>query len=269
MKTAGSPPLRLVVSGCCGRMGRLICEEAVKDSDHFDLVGALEHRGHPGTGKSLPAKPALRATSDLPGLLEQADLLIEFTTPEATLEHAKMAAQAKVPMIIGTTGLSPGQMDQLFRETHKKIPIFISPNMSVGIFILRKTIGHVSEQLRRLNISIQEMRLSEAHHAKKKDRPSGTAKQLAKDIRESTGRVIPEDQIGVRRDEQFDVAGVHTVTFELGTERIILTHEATDRRLFAQGALLVARHFRQVCTEPKAYGMDDFMVALQKDAVGR
>ncbi|MBI3318189.1 MAG: 4-hydroxy-tetrahydrodipicolinate reductase [Candidatus Omnitrophica bacterium] len=260
------PParIRLVVSGCCGRMGSLIAEEAAKDSAHFDLAGALEHPGHPQVGKPYPAKPGLKVSDDLPGLLQQADLLMEFTTPEATLEHAGICAEAQVAMIIGTTGLSPEQTDRLFRETDKKIPIFISPNMSIGIFILRKMIGHVSEELRKLSVPIQEMKLSEAHHAKKKDRPSGTAKQLAKEIGEATGRVIPENQISVRRDEEFDVAGVHTVTFELGAEKLLLTHEATDRRLFAQGALWVARHFRQVCTEPKVYGMDDFMAQVPR-----
>lgn len=251
-------PLKIVVSGCCGRMGMLIIEEIVKEPAHFTLVGALEHPGHPRIGQPLPAKPNLKVGDNLPALLLKADLLIEFTTPEATLLHAKDAAEAGVAMIIGTTGLTSQQIDQLRSQIHGKIPVFISPNMSMGIFVLRKTVGDISKRLSRCGIPVH-MKLSETHHAKKKDRPSGTAKQLAKDVQEATGQVIPDDKISVTRDENYDVVGIHAVSFEIGAERITLEHEALDRRVFAQGALVAAKAFLKIDRKPGWYTMDDLV----------
>lgn len=256
-----SKPVRLVVSGCCGRMGSLIVEEALRDTGSFELAGGVEQEGHARIGQPLNPSSRSKVSSDLPQLLSQADLLIEFTTPHASLTHARQAAQAGKPMLIGTTGFSAQELEELRRHS-QKIPILWSPNMSIGVVVLRRTMAAVCELLRKFQLESKvSFRLSETHHAQKKDKPSGTARLLAEDLRRLSGRPLEDSQIESIREGE--VIGIHTVRFDLPAERIQLTHEAKDRRLFAQGALLVARHFHRVAPRPGWYTMDDFVSALE------
>jgi len=256
-------PGRLIVSGCCGRMGSLLIEEALQDHVHFQLVGGIEHPGHPQEGQPLPGNPTLRVGSDLSALLKNADLLIEFSTPEASISHAKAAAQMKVPMIIGTTGFSADQLGQL-QKLAQAIPIFWSPNMSIGIVIVRRAITSISKLLLNFGLAEQtKVSICETHHTQKKDSPSGTAKALAQELFKATGWLIKDEEIEARREG--DVVGIHSVTFQSGSEKIRLENEALDRRVFAQGALLVARGFRSLFKKPGWYGMDDFVSAVQKE----
>ena len=253
---------RLVISGCCGRMGTLLVEEAVKGSSQFDLTGALEQAGHPEIGKPLPAKPGLKISGDAASALASADLLIEFTTPEASLVHAQAAAKAGVPMIVGTTGFTSEQVDQL-KSLARRIPIFWSPNMSIGIVIVRRTIASVSKLLFDFGLAEQvKANISEVHHTKKLDKPSGTAKALAEELLKATGWLIRDEEIEAKREGE--VIGIHEVTFQAPSENITLRHEATARRVFAQGALLIAANFRKLWKKPGFYGMDDFVSAIEK-----
>lgn len=250
-------PIRLVISGCCGRMGSLIAEEAARDSAHFRIVGALEQPGHPQAGQPLPAQPALKVSTDAAACLQGADLLIEFTAPEATLANARAAAQARVAMLIGTTGLTLQQLEEL-RALARQIPVFWSPNMSIGIVILRRLIGSLYGLYRKFGLEgSASIQLSETHHIRKKDKPSGTAKLLAEEVRKVTGRSIPDEEIEARREGE--VVGLHSLSIQTGAEKITLQHEALDRRVFAQGALVAARHFMQSTPKPGLYGMDDFV----------
>jgi len=244
-------------------MGSLIVEEAGRDPGAFRLVGGVESAGHPQAGKSHPAHPALPVESDLGALLKKgADLVIEFTTPEATLAHAETAAKGRVPMVIGTTGLSPEQVKRL-KALSRQVPIFWSPNMSLGIVIARRAIGAVSRLLFQFGLGERaRARISETHHTQKKDSPSGTAKALRDELLKETGWLIRDEEIEARREGE--VIGIHSVTFDCPAEKITLTHEATDRRVFAQGVLVIARNFRRIWTKPGGYGMDDFVTALQK-----
>ena len=258
-------PVRIAVSGALGRMGSLIIEEALSRSADFQVAAALEYPGHPQLGQPLPAAPSLRPEGDVTAALARADLLIEFTTPEATLAHAKAAAQAHKPMVIGTTGLTPAQFEEL-RAIARQAPLFWSPNMSLGIVVVRRVIGAISELL--FNFGLAEktrVSMSETHHTRKKDTPSGTAKALRDELLKQTGWLIKDEEIEAKREG--DVIGSHSLTFECESEKITLTHEATDRRVFAQGALVVARHFRTLWTQPGWYGMDDFVSAMQKQKV--
>ena len=249
-------PIRLVVSGCCGRMGSLIIEEALKEPGYFELEAGVEQAGHPQAGKPVPGwgKPV---ETDLERALARADLLIEFTTPEASVSHARAAADGKIPILIGTTGFTPDQMEELKRIAHR-IPVFWSPNLSIGIVIVRQAIGAISQLLLGFGLAERtQVGISETHHTAKKDKPSGTAKALAQELLKTTGWLIRDEEIEARREG--DVIGVHSVTFRCPSENITLTHEATDRRVFAQGALLVARSFRQFGKKPGFYTMDDFV----------
>jgi 4-hydroxy-tetrahydrodipicolinate reductase len=262
MKTS-SPKIRLIINGCRGRMGTLLVEEALKQPSVFDLVGVTEYAEHPEIGKPLPQKPALKISGSLKPLLAKADLIVEFTTIESTLCHAREAAAAKVAMVIGTTGFSSDQFEQL-KKYAKQTPIFWSPNMSIGIVIIRRTIAAVSQLLQQFGLSEKtHIQLSETHHTKKLDKPSGTAKALAQQIFQSTGWLIKDEEIEARREG--DVVGIHSVVFECPSENLTLTHEATDRRVFAQGALLIAQNLQKISNKKAGWiTMDDAVTALQK-----
>lgn len=258
-----SSQVRLVVSGCCGRMGSLIVEEAAKEKNLslLQVVGGVEGTGHPQIGQNLPVIGSAKITSDLNELIHVANLIIEFTTPAATLNHAKTAAKAGIPLLIGTTGFTPEQFDQL-QTLSRQIPIFWSPNMSLGIVVVRRTIGSISQQILNFGLSDKtKVHISETHHTQKKDAPSGTAKTLRDELLKQTGWLIRDEEIEARREGE--IIGIHSVVFDLGSEKITLTHEATDRRVFAQGALVVARHLRELWAGPGFYGMDNFVSAIQ------
>ena len=245
-------------------MGSLIIEEGIKNSAYFHVVAAVEYSGHPQVDQPIPGVKNLKVSTDLKAALESADLLIEFTTPEATLKNAQLAAEMKVPMIIGTTGFSEQQLETL-KTAAKQIPIFWSPNMSIGIVIIRRTINAISQLL--FNFGLGEKtraQISETHHEKKKDKPSGTAKALAQELFKATGWLIRDEEIQAKREGE--VIGIHAVTFDTGTERISLQHEAMDRRVFAQGALLVAQNFHHLydLRHSGMYGMDEFVIAMEK-----
>ncbi len=243
-------------------MGTLLVEEAAKDPARFALVGAVEHAGHPQVGKPLPADPGVTVTDNLASALRGADLIVEFTVPEATLFNARAAAPSGVPMIIGTTGFTPEQLAEL-RRLSRKIPIFWSPNMSIGIVIVRRTIASLSKLLFDFGVAEKvKAEISEIHHTKKLDKPSGTAKALAQELLKATGWLIRDEEIEAKREG--DIVGVHAVTFRAPSENITLMHEATDRRVFAQGALLVAAHFQGLWKKPGFYSMDDFVSAIEK-----
>ncbi len=243
-------------------MGTLLVEEALKHPSVFELTGVTEYAEHPEIGKPLPQKPELKISGSIKELLSKADLIVEFTTVESTLCHAKEAAAAQVAMVIGTTGFSAEQFEQLKRYA-KKTPIFWSPNMSIGIVIIRRTIAAVSQLLAQFGLSEQtHIQLSETHHTQKLDKPSGTAKALAQQVFQSTGWLIKDEEIDARREG--DVVGIHSVVFQCPSENLSLTHEATDRRVFAQGALLIARNLRRFCKKTGWVTMDDVVTALQK-----
>lgn len=247
-------------------MGSLLVEEALRQKGHFQLTGVLEQAGHPEVGRPLPQKPDLKVSSNLDALIAQADLLVEFTTPDASVAHAKIAAQAKLPMVIGTTGFSEDQLDQL-RQFAKQTPIFWSPNMSIGITLVRRLIREGLALLTQLHLadpSSLKMEVFEIHHTQKKDAPSGTAKQLAQDLAAASGRNPTQIPIGFKREGE--VVGLHRIRLDLmGSERIVLEHEATSRKVFAEGALLAARHFyAQAKNRPGWYGMDDVVRSLAR-----
>ena len=255
-------PLRIVVSGCSGRMGSLILSEALQHPDQFEPTGALEHAGHPSIGQPVSGKPGLRVSDNLPELLKKADLLIEFTTPAASLSHAECAAAAKVPVVIGTTGFTEEQFKKL-KGLSRTVAIFWSPNMSIGIVIVRRAIAAISELLFGFGLGNEtKVAISETHHTQKKDRPSGTAKALAQELLQVTGWLVRDEEIEAKREGE--TIGIHSVTFHCPSEKITLTHEATDRQVFAQGALLVAHNFHKLGSKPNWYGMDDFVKFIQK-----
>ena len=219
--------VKVAVSGAAGKMGRRIIN-LVNQDDELRLVAALEQTGHSSIG-SLTGKVKI---SGNPAGIRDADCLIEFTAPEATIEHLAFALQYKRPMVIGTTGLNAQQKKKV-EEASAEVPIVFSPNMSVGVNLLFKLVKEAAEKL----TGDYTVDIIEAHHAHKKDAPSGTAKKLAEIIGSASGTEVRNIK-SIREDE---IVGDHRVIFEGGFDRIELLHSAKTRDVFARGALVAAK----------------------------
>ena len=234
--------IKLIISGCCGRMGQAIARRALADGA-FSLAAVLEAPGHEAIGRDYgailgqPGGGALRVVAAARQALSQGDVLIEFTTPDATVAHVHLAQNLRKPMVIGTTGLSDAQLETL-RLVSKTIPLVVSPNMSVGVNVLFELAQLAAT---RLGFSY-DIEVVESHHRQKKDAPSGTAKRLAEllaSIRMQASGSIPVHAIRVG-----DIVGDHTVVLAGPAERLELTHRAQSREVFAQGALKAAQFVR-------------------------
>jgi 4-hydroxy-tetrahydrodipicolinate reductase len=234
---------------------------AVRDDARFKWVGGTERKGHAVVGGfEVPV------VDDLKMLLGGCDVVIDFTSPEASLEHAKACAAAKVALVIGSTGFGEGAKAEL-AILAAQIPIVISPNMSVGVNLM---IEVAAELAKRLGDGF-EIDILEAHHRLKKDSPSGTALRLAEEIANAVGRSPkdfkqsrvgqvgerPRREIGIQALRGGDVVGEHTVYFFGEGERIELTHRASSREQFARGAVRAAAWV--VGKPPGLYGMGDVL----------
>ncbi|HNV86336.1 MAG TPA: 4-hydroxy-tetrahydrodipicolinate reductase [Candidatus Omnitrophota bacterium] len=247
--------IKLLVGGACGRMGGRIIHLALKDPD-FRLTGVFETSKHPGVGTSLSkflggAHADLSVEGGLEKVIEKGDVLIDFTSPEATPENLCRCIEHKKAIVIGTTGL-PEETLQLVEQAAKKIPIVQSPNMSLGVNLLFRLTELVAMKLG----DDYDIEIVEAHHRNKKDSPSGTALELARraarerDLdpgkafvygREGLTGVRDNRTIGIHAVRGGDVIGEHTVSFLSEGERIELVHKASSRDAFAKGALLAAK----------------------------
>jgi 4-hydroxy-tetrahydrodipicolinate reductase len=263
--------LRIIVAGAAGRMGRMVVR-AIHEATEFALAGALEREdspwlGHdPGALAGCPPSSLSIVADPLP-LMLHADAIIDFSSPAATIELAGLAAQARIADVIGTTGLAEDDLDKIVAAA-RHAPIVRSGNMSLGVNLLAALARRAAAALDdEYDIEILEM-----HHRMKVDAPSGTALMLGEAA--AQGRGVPlkshsargrDGLTGARRkgDVGFaslrggSVVGDHTVIFAGEGERVVLSHQAEDRALFAYGALKAARwaHGRK----PGLYSMADVL----------
>ncbi len=263
--------MRLIVAGAGGRMGRTLVK-AIADNKQFALAGALEDARSPLIGWDAGVLAGLgenniKLTGDAGPLLEQADGIIDFTAPAATVAFSALAAKGRKVHIIGTTGLSVADEAKI-KDAAKTAVIVKSGNMSLGVNLLAALTKRVAKTLdNSFDIEILEM-----HHNQKVDAPSGTALMLGRAAAE--GRGIDLDRNSVRsRDGNTgarhagdigfanlrggSVVGEHTVIFAGPAERIELVHKAEDRMIFARGALHAALWARD--QKPGLYSMADVL----------
>ena len=222
---------KICVSGSSGKMGSRIIALAKEDSSlhvcgEFDII------------EDSPEQ-----------FIEACECLIEFTTPQATMEHLELCEKYKRAVVIGTTGLSEAEKKRI-EDASKKIPIVFSPNMSVGVNLLFKLVGDAAEILG----TEYHVGVVEAHHAEKKDAPSGTAKEIARIVKEAKGGNIEVPIESVREGE---IVGEHTVTFESDVDVIEITHSAKTRDIFAKGALQAAKFI--ITKKNGLYSMKDVL----------
>ena len=219
--------IKLSVSGCQGRMGQRITTLALQDKV-FKLCVLLESQQRPGVPDVMHGVPVSFDASALKG----SDVLIEFTSPEATIEHLEACQKFGVNMVIGTTGLSQPQIARI-KKASSKIAVVFSSNMSVGVNLVFGLI----RQAALITGRKYGIRLTETHHVHKKDAPSGTAKTMAEIAERFSGTKVQE--IGSLREGE--VVGDHTIIFESPADLISIHHHAKTRDIFAEGALVAAK----------------------------
>jgi len=263
--------MRLVVTGAAGRMGRMLVA-AIRETPGAALIGALERPGSPALGQDAGVVAGLPAagvaiSSDPLALLLNSDGILDFSAPAATVEMAALAAQARIVHVIGTTGLSGDDLERIAAAA-RHAPIVRSGNMCVGVNLLAQLVRAGARALGAdFDIEIVEM-----HHRMKVDAPSGTALLLGEAAAE--GRAIdlaehsargrdgvtgprPSGEIGFASLRGGTVVGDHSVIFAGEGERIVLSHHAEDRGLFARGALRAALWARD--RKPGLYSMADVL----------
>ncbi len=246
--------MKIAVSGAAGRMGRRIVALA-HEHPEITISGALESPGNPAAGMDAGevagiGRIGVSITYDVKQVMENCDVLVDFSAPGASVEHVKAAAAAGKAVVVGTTGFSEDQRKEL-REVGARTRFLIAPNMSRGVNLLFSLAGRVAGTLGE-NYDVE---IVESHHKLKKDAPSGTAVKLAEIIAAALGRDLAADgiygrqgQVGERKPKEIgvlairggDIVGEHTVMFITGGERIELTHRAHSRDAFAGGAIRAA-----------------------------
>ncbi|PZP61124.1 MAG: 4-hydroxy-tetrahydrodipicolinate reductase [Azospira oryzae] len=246
--------INVAIAGSSGRMGRALLEAVAQASD-MRLHAALERPGSPFLGRDageLVGSPnGVRITDDLAAGLKGAQVLIDFTRPEGTLEHLRAAVSLGVNLVIGTTGFTEPQK-QAIADAARALGIVMAPNMSVGVNLALKLLDLAARVLN----EGYDVEIIEAHHRHKVDAPSGTALRMGEVVAHALGRDLkqcavygrevvtgerPADAIGFATVRGGDIVGEHTVIFAGIGERLEITHKASSRATFAQGALRAAR----------------------------
>ena len=244
----------LVVTGASGRMGQTLIRLA-QASDKLRLVACVERAGHPwigrDVGEAMGGSPAgVKVTDDALEAFAKAQAVVDFTSPSATVEFAALAAQARAVHVIGTTGLDAEHLAKIAAAS-RHATIIRAGNMSLGVNLLTRLTQKVAAALD----ADWDIEIVEAHHRMKVDAPSGTALMLGQAAADGRGvslddtRVSGRDgitgarakgSIGFSAIRGGDIVGEHDVIFAGEGERIILRHLATDRAIFARGALRAA-----------------------------
>ena len=247
--------IHVVVNGACGRMGRLLTQ-GVAQQDDMKLVGAIEFASHSDIGTDVGVvagigELGITITSELNDVISSADVVIEFSKPEATLQHLRKVVAADKAMIIATTGFNNDELSEI-HELTSKIRCVMAPNMSLGVNVMIRALELIAKSLG----DDYNIEIIEAHHNHKADSPSGTALRLAETVAEALGRDLneigvygrhgiigprPQKQIGIHAIRGGDIAGDHTVMFATEGEQLSVVHRAHSPEAFAKGAIRAAR----------------------------
>jgi 4-hydroxy-tetrahydrodipicolinate reductase len=254
LKRGSNGAIRVGIAGCAGRMGQMLLKLLISAPGVL-VVGGTERRGSHVLGRDLGAlaggEPLGIIIGDNPEpLFEQADVVVDFTSPSATAQHATLAAKTGTAHVIGTTGLDSDQMGAISRAA-QRVPIVLASNMSLGVNLLEQVV----EEIARILDTDWDIEIVEMHHRHKVDAPSGTALMLGRAAAEGRGVNLDEVSVrardghtGARRrgDVGFatlrggSVVGEHAVLFAADGEIVELKHHAADRGIFARGAVKAA-----------------------------
>lgn len=254
----------VAVAGATGKLGSMVCQ-LIREQKDMRLVGAIVSAEGGKAGRELYPGVIAVAPDGLEEVCRRSMVLVDVTNASALEKNAPVAVGAGVNLVIGTTGLSPGLIDDIASLVHRKgTSALITPNFSIGVNVFWKTCQMLARALPEYEVEIIEM-----HHDKKKDAPSGTAIRAAHLISEETGvdRLVHgrEGMVGARGREigvhavrAGDVVGEHTVIFAGNRERIELTHRAHSRMAFAEGCIAAVRWIAPL-KDGKVHAMEEVL----------
>lgn len=245
--------MRVIVVGASGRMGRMLVR-AVAEADGAELAGATERPGSAWVGQDagiVAGLPEIGVTvSDDPAGCAEADVIIDFTTPQATLAHAAFAAGKGMRMVIGTTGFEPAALAEL-QKTLAGVPVVMAANYSVGVTLALELIRKAAAVLG----PDYDAEIVEAHHKHKVDAPSGTALAMGRALADGRGVNLDDAAVYARQGitgpreagtigfsviRAGNIVGEHSAMFVSDEERVEINHVASDRMVFARGAVRAA-----------------------------
>jgi len=261
----------IAVMGASGRMGRMLVD-CVGAAPGAHLATVTERPGHDWIGADVGvamggAPRGVRVCDDPSEAIARARAAIDFTTPQATVDHARLTARARIVHVIGTTGFADSDLDKL-AQAARRAPTIRAGNMSLGVHLLTRLARQAAAALD----SDFDIEIVEAHHAAKADAPSGTALMLGEAAAAGRGVALGavsqrgrdgitgarvRGTIGFSAIRGGDIVGEHDVIFAGAGERIVLRHIATDRRIFARGAVKAALWGQG--KPPGAYSMADVL----------
>lgn len=266
------PPMRLIVAGAAGRMGRALVRAVAETDGAAVVAGAFERPGSEAIGKDVGELAGVGAlgvlvTDDPLPLVAAAEGVLDFTIPDATVALSELSAQARIVHVIGTTGFGPKHLDRLDAAARHAV-VVRSGNMSLGVNLLAGLARQAAQALG----PDWDVEIVEMHHRAKIDSPSGTALLLGEAVAEGRGIALeghsvrvrdghvgprPEGAIGFATLRGGTVVGDHTVILAGPGERVELGHRAEDRMVFARGAVKAALWGRRA--KPGHYGMADVL----------
>ncbi|MCL4459360.1 MAG: 4-hydroxy-tetrahydrodipicolinate reductase [Chloroflexi bacterium] len=268
---------RIVIVGVAGRMGHQVATAALQDKD-IEVVGGIESSAHPDLGKDMgllcgQAPIGVLVSDNLAEALRQADTIVEFTNPAASIEHLQIVTQYGKAAVIGTTGFDTAQLEAI-RQMSTHVPILLSPNMSIGVNVLLRMVPLIAQALGK----DYDIEIIEAHHRHKKDAPSGTALKLGEAIAAALGAEMDKigvygrkgiaprasGEIGIHAVRAGGIVGEHTILFANEGEQIELLHRCYSRQTFALGAIRAAKYIVQ--QQPGLYSMQDILAAAVAEA---
>lgn len=233
MTTSTTPPIRLFVHGSTGRMGAHVLEVAAEHPAQVQVAGACGRRCH----------------TELRHALNRADVIIDFSSDEGAAAISEAARDAGMALLCATTGLSE-RTRACVLAVGERAPVMIAPNTSLGVAVMRRLVREATTLLAGAEVSVYE-----AHHQHKRDRPSGTALSLVAAIAESGGPAVPREEVRVVREGE--IVGTHEVAWAGPFDTLTVRHEAQNRRLFAAGAITLARWL--VSRQPGVWSVDDWL----------
>lgn len=245
--------LNVMVNGCNGKMGQTVCNLIQENEDLFLKCGF---------DKNILENSTFPVFDNIENILEKPDIIVDFSIPEATLNILKYAVSSKTPIVIATTGFTPAE-EKIIQEYSKQIPIFKSANMSYDIILMKKLLQWLAPLLKDTDIEI-----TETHHNRKIDSPSGTAQMLADSINDALGNTLyceynrhakrekrQKSEIGMNSIRGGNIVGEHVVQFFGEFETFELKHTSYSRNVFAEGALKAAKW---LVSQPNGlYNMED------------
>ena len=223
------------ISGATGKVGRILVEEVLEDKD-LKLAGGSASKKSKDLGKDLGALIGKSNVNIniLEGISNKKDidLIIDFSRPQNAIQVSRFARKENIPMLIGTTGFNEDELTEI-NEISKEIPLLIAPNTSMGVALFKKIIDN-SKEVVNLASSIE---IHEQHHKEKQDSPSGTAIHLKDQLKD----IVSNKDILIVSSREGDSPGVHKIKLSYKDETIELSHKASDRSIFAKGAIIAGK----------------------------